>query len=129
MRDWLILRHKGAPIQAKYALLARRSAAEPYIRRICVLHGLTPALLLSRSRRRTVAYARQDLMLALREDGWSLPQIGHVLDRNHTTIMQGVEAAQYRKRKLGRVTEVMPSYVHGHSLRVGTNGGPGDRQH
>jgi len=43
--------------------------------------------ILSPSRRRGVVAARTAVAMILREAGYSLPQIGRVLKRDHTTIM------------------------------------------
>lgn len=52
--------------------------------------GLAPAALVSRSRLRYYAEARQIVFWLLREAGLSYPQIGAALDRHHATVMHGV---------------------------------------
>lgn len=53
-----------------------------------------------KSRRRgtaSVSDARQDVYLALREAGWTLPRIGRALGRDHTTVMDGIARAKERR--------------------------------
>lgn len=49
--------------------------------------GVPLDLLLGRGRSKSVAHARRALYLALRMEGLSLPEIGSLLDRDHTTIL------------------------------------------
>lgn len=91
--DWIILRdNSGRPLHRAHERLELNDRAQPTIRAVCVAHGLTPALLLGKSRERVVAYARHDLMARLRALGWSLPKIGYVLKLNHTSVMHGLKA-------------------------------------
>lgn len=54
------------------------------------VHSLTPSELLGRSRVKHVARARRHLWAMLRERGYSLPEIGHLTDRDHTTVLTGI---------------------------------------
>ena len=48
-------------------------------------------------RSRNIAWPRQYVMLIARNStSLSLPQIGEALDRDHTTIIQGINAAEVR---------------------------------
>ena len=49
------------------------------ISRAADLHGVTVAEIKGRSRLGPAAAARQDVFLALREEGWSFPRIGRAL--------------------------------------------------
>ena len=49
------------------------------------------------SRVRAISWPRQDFMLAARELGFSLTEIGRFLNRDHTTILKGVRAAEKRR--------------------------------
>ena len=50
---------------------------------------------LSRSRLKTVTYARSTACVLLRERyGWSFPQIGKALGRDHTTVISAVNRAK-----------------------------------
>lgn len=73
---------------------AQRAIIEGVARR----HGFTIAILQSATQVRRIAHARQEAMYHLRQAGrWSLPQIGSVLNRHHTTVLTGV------RRHLARV--------------------------
>lgn len=53
---------------------------------------------------RDLVYARQDLMLAIRRNtDLSLPQIGKIMNRHHTTVLHGVREAQAREAARGNV--------------------------
>jgi hypothetical protein len=53
----------------------------------------------SRTRDRHVNEVRQRLMADLHAVGWSLPKIGRMVDRDHTTVMSGIRAHQRRDGK------------------------------
>lgn len=57
--------------------------------------GLTLADIRGRDRRRHFARARQLLMFKARQAGLSLTEIGRFVNRDHTTVMNGVERIQY----------------------------------
>lgn len=50
-------------------------------------HHVTRTDVLGRSRTKSVAAARQAVYRGLRERGLSYPEIGRLLDRDHTTVM------------------------------------------
>lgn len=50
-------------------------------------YRLTPEAILGRRRCRTVSWPRQEVMWRLRELGYSFPEIGRVMGRDHTTAM------------------------------------------
>ncbi len=82
------------------ALLARCAAA----------WGLTPADLVSRSRRRAVAHARAvACLLAVREVGLAPPAVAHLLNISPTVVREGVlrgeDLAKSHGVKLARLTE------------------------
>ena len=59
-------------------------------------HGVPVSQMLSRSRCRRYAYARFDAMTRLRavkhrgQPRYSLPQIGKMMDRDHTSVLSGL---------------------------------------
>lgn len=65
---------------------------------VATAHGLSVADVLGRCRTAKVAHARQELYYRLRQSlpRLSLPQIGRLLDRDHTTILYGI--AKYEAR-------------------------------
>jgi chromosomal replication initiation ATPase DnaA len=66
---------------------------------VCLRHSIPADRILSHCRRRRVAHARQDLMHALRGDGWPLEAIGEELDRDHTSVLYGVRAHEKRRQE------------------------------
>ncbi len=74
-----------APAQGKLTL-------DAILRNATDFFGLTLAELTGRSRSAKVALPRQIVMYVMREElGASLPQIGLALDRDHTTVIHGIE--------------------------------------
>ncbi|MDF3607540.1 helix-turn-helix domain-containing protein [Paracoccus sp. DMF-8] len=59
-------------------------------------HGMTFDEITSPSRRQFIAQPRQEAMRRQREAGFSYPVIGWFWDRDHTTVMHGVRAAEAR---------------------------------
>lgn len=59
--------------------------------------GISVQQIKSRSRKRRFAWPRQDAMLACSRAGYSSTQIGRVLDRDHTTVLHGIQAAEARE--------------------------------
>ena len=66
---------------------------------VCAQHGLTKADLIGRSRCLPINRARQEAYYELRAIGLSLPRIGQILHRDHTTIMSGIRA--HKRRIIG----------------------------
>lgn len=62
-----------------------------YAREIAFWHGVSTAEIFAKRRGdATVARARADVMRRLRADGFSLPQIGRWMHRDHTTVLYHV---------------------------------------
>ncbi len=61
---------------------------------LCSGHGVPRDLVLGRSRPKSVAFARNRLYAELSRTGLSYPEIGSLLDRDHTTVMAGVRRAR-----------------------------------
>lgn len=62
---------------------------------VCRGHGIPLSQVLSESRVRRIARVRQEIMWRSYEAGHSLPKIGRVLNRDHTTVLWGVR--QYER--------------------------------
>lgn len=62
----------------------------------CVANGVSLSLLTGRSRSAMAVLHRQAAMAAARMAGASLPAIGRVLGRDHTTVLHGVRAHERR---------------------------------
>ncbi|MET0439185.1 MAG: helix-turn-helix domain-containing protein [Devosia sp.] len=64
-----------------------------YAREEAARFGCSASEILSPLRRWDVVAARRAVMRRLRDDGFSTPQIGKWLDRDHTTVLSGLRAA------------------------------------
>lgn len=75
-----------------------RKRANEIIREVCELKGCTVEEVKSKARTQHVAWVRQDCMLALRENTrMSLPSIGRMFNRDHTTVMWGIKQSKKRR--------------------------------
>ena len=59
--------------------------------RVSEVSGVPLERLLGRDRHKSVARARVHLYAVLRETGLSYPQIGQILDRDHTTVLKQLQ--------------------------------------
>lgn len=56
-------------------------------------HGVDPDRLFSATRARPVAYARQEAFYLIRDRlNYALTQIGRIFDRDHATVLHGIQA-------------------------------------
>jgi len=64
-----------------------------------------PSQILSKTRTRHVVYARQAIMFRLRNEllGLSLPQIGGILNRDHSTVIYGIDQHAARLNKAAAI--------------------------
>lgn len=77
-----------------FALLrARRELAQEVATRLAEETGIPAQVILGRSRYRAVVKARHQVMVELWRQGMSTTEIGSVLDRDHTTVMHGLQKA------------------------------------
>lgn len=60
------------------------------------LTGVARVEVLAYVRERRVQRARHAVMLSLRKRGWSTPQIGALLSRDHTTVISGIKTARLK---------------------------------
>lgn len=65
----------------------------PDVERIAREHHVTTSDLLGRGRTAMVCRARKALYADLRERGFSYPEIGWLVGRDHTTIMHAIKEA------------------------------------
>jgi chromosomal replication initiation ATPase DnaA len=82
-------------------LQGRPSAWRPIVAAVAERHGLAVTDLVGPSRKQDICMARHEAMYVLRsvlteEDRprWSLPAVGRMFNRDHTTILNGVRAHQ-----------------------------------
>lgn len=66
----------------------------PIVVRAAEIFDVSAELLSGTSRIRRIAEARFAVAHVLRERGWSLVDIGHALQRDHTTIIHALNQAQ-----------------------------------
>lgn len=96
--------------------LSQRAVDKAIARARLKHRGVSQAELLSPTRRRKIAHARQHAMWLLRQEGYSYPQIGRAFGgRDHTTALHGVRAHEARAnadvkawRNLGKTSTVCP---------------------
>lgn len=67
--------------------------------------GITLEQLRARDRDPEINRTRQDLELLLRRDGWTLPAIGKLLHRDHTSVLHGIRLAEAREQDTAGVCE------------------------
>lgn len=63
---------------------------EKEILEICKRHGVTKQEMLSETYRICFQHARAEVYMMLRNRGWSLPRIGKLFNRHHTSIMHAI---------------------------------------
>lgn len=64
-------------------------------------HEITVEQIKSMSRKREFAWPRQECMYRMRrETSLSLPQIGRIFDRDHTTVIHAIRAVERRRASL-----------------------------
>lgn len=63
----------------------------PIIQETCFEFGITEELLKGQQRKRSLVDARQKCAKRLQETGMSYPQIGKLMNRDHTSIMHLVK--------------------------------------
>lgn len=71
--------------------MTEREPTMAIIERAAKRFGLTAADVLSKNRLKSVAHARHLAAWLLRDQGWSYQEIGKILGRHHTTVMNSVE--------------------------------------
>ena len=76
-------------------LSGSESKANRIQREIATRHGMTVDAMKGHSREARFAKARWEVMVALRDEGFSMPRIGRILNRDHTTVLHGL-------RRMGR---------------------------
>lgn len=77
----------------------RYGAPHETIARECARAGVDVNDVLSTKRDRVTAHLRQDIMRMIRDTtDLSLPQIGRLFGRDHTTVLHGITASEARKK-------------------------------
>jgi chromosomal replication initiation ATPase DnaA len=77
----------------------------PALSRVAERHFVTIAAVVGRNRQPTVMRARKAFCVVLRDTfALSLPEIGALLDRDHTTILSAVKEHESAMRRLQAVT-------------------------
>lgn len=90
----------GEPI----LFIPERDAADSIIRAVAKAYSVSPKMILSKSRRRKIAYARQAACFYLRRTHTpvgrqrSYPEIGLILKRDHATVIHGERAHEKRMK-------------------------------
>lgn len=98
-----VLRARVAALQAQLDAIAEVYGRGPVgrlmriARAVAAVEMVTVEDLRGRSQSRAIAWPRQEFMLAARNAGHALQDIAAFLDRDHTTVMHGIEAATARR--------------------------------
>ena len=58
---------------------------------VCSKHLINESILMSKSRQRWICAIRHEAMHELKEAGYTLEQIGSILNRDHTSVMYGIK--------------------------------------
>lgn len=69
------------------------------------LFGIAPKDICGKSRHAFLLPVRFACYKAMRERGWSFPMIGRAMKRHHTSIMHGVDRAEYMASRNPRYAE------------------------
>lgn len=79
---------------------------------VCHMHGLSKAELLGAARNKWAVKARRCLIVVLRDGGWSLSKIGHLVNRDHTSVLFNLTAFEQRSTEDERaaVSHVLEFY-------------------
>lgn len=95
-------------------------SVRPLVDWIAMKHGLPAEEMLGRSRAPHVVEARLNLFVCLRGKGWSLPRIGRLVGRDHTTILhalqRGPDLRRTRNEPLLTSARVFESVAAKHGL-------------
>jgi len=74
----------------------KRRDPEQLVREIAASEGVRVADMMGPSRFQHLVAAREVLYRTLRSWGWSLPAIGHFVNRDHTTILYALKTPEER---------------------------------
>lgn len=69
-----------------------RARVRDVLARVALEEGLPVSLLLTKTRRRVVAWPRQRVFYEAKREGRSYPEIARVFGMDHTTVLYGVRA-------------------------------------
>ena len=70
-----------------------RYTGRDIIARVAKLHDVEPEEITGPSRMRHLCEARREIMRQLRAKGWSTTRIGRLLNRDHSTVVDGLRRA------------------------------------
>jgi len=83
--------------------VATFSSVSAIVHRIARAPGVLPAQIMGNGRSRDVTFARQAVMYwTARRSGRSLVEIGHILQRDHTSVLHGKRAYVRKRAAQGR---------------------------
>lgn len=83
--------------RAAILAIKERSAIRAIAKRVCQETGLDYSLVMGRCRETQFTQARQLIWSIAQQNGASLAQIGRVFNRDHTTIMSGIQSEKRRR--------------------------------
>ena len=93
-KDYLFVLYKAGMVTIREP--ARRDAMQMAVD-FARANGISPKDFFGKTRLKSVAHPRQDCMRMLREKtGLSMPQIGRIFGRDHTTVLYAIRASKAR---------------------------------
>ena len=106
-----LLHEKWAAQEAKkphMRKVAHPIRVEDVVRRICKATGVSMNTIMSNRRDKEATFVRQAICYwAVRRTSKTLPQIGTVLNRDHTTIMHNRDAYVAKRKAMGRTLRMV----------------------
>lgn len=84
--------HEMAELDA----IMRRPSVSKAVSDVALKTGLTPSMIVSRSREKDVILARGEVLYKLNRGGFSLTQLGRIFHRDHTTVLAAVRKHKER---------------------------------
>lgn len=77
--------------------ITARATVRAIVRQVCAETGHSYAEITGPSHKAALCRVREGIYVRAQDQGFSLPQIGRVFRRHHTTILHGIRNAKSRK--------------------------------
>jgi len=80
-------------VRTKTLTAVERSIGGTILTQVAAKHGLKTGVILGPARRVDIVAARWETISRLRqEQGWSMPMIGQLMKRHHTSVLHALQA-------------------------------------
>ncbi|WP_103173750.1 helix-turn-helix domain-containing protein [Paracoccus sp. SY] len=83
--------------RAAIQLIKQRSKVRAIAKQVCDETGMDYALVMGRCREAHICQVRHLIWAIAQQNGASLAQIGRVFNRDHTTILSGIQSEKRRR--------------------------------